>query len=400
MKKYLWIISFLLISCNRSTNKELPVINSNDSISNNTTPAIVNFLNHFESLFRTNMNLSGSPGAAMVIVKDSNVLLMNTYGIKELDKPDSITLKSMFRIASLSKGFTGVLSSICIEKGYFALEDPVVKYIPEFKLSDTAQTRRIKIKHLLSHSTGLPNHTLGEMIEDGKTIDDMLKKLRKIRLVGEEGKVFEYQNLTIGLMDKIFKSTTGKNFNELIQTEIFDKAGMNSSTTYQDLINYDDKAMPHDESNHKYKVRQIHDKYYNVAAAGGINANIEDMSKWLLVLLGNRQDIANEKVLDRVFTPIIEMNAGQDEGTVGYFDAWDGVQHSYYGMGWRILDYGNKRIYHHGGNVNSFRSEIAIDRKNKIGICVLFNAPCNFSMTIIPTFFNYYDFYLSMQTES
>lgn len=398
MKNILWIVLLLFsISCGSPVTHNNNNQSSDSLVSKRDNPIAI-FINHFESHFKTKLNTSGCPGAAMVIVKDSSILLLKTYGIKELGKPDSVTLHSNFRIASLSKGFTGILASIMIQKGIFSLEDPVIKFIPSFALKDTAQTRRIKIKHLLSHSTGLPEHTLDEMIEDGKTLDDMLKKLKKVTLKSEEGKLFAYQNFTIGLMDKVFLSATGKNYHELIKTEIFDKAEMNATTTYDDLMNSQDIASPHDELRDGFKVREIHDKYYNVAPAGGINASITDMSKWLLILLGNRPDIASEAVLDRAFTPLIDMNAGKELNGKSYYEYWDGVQNSSYAMGWRVIDYGDKTIYQHSGNVNSYRSEIAIDRKNKIGLCILLNAPVSITGTITSEFFNFYEFYNDMNS--
>lgn len=383
-------------SCGIPTTNHSNPDNINDTISVKPENPISVFINHFESHFKTKLNTSGCPGAALVIVKDSTVLLIKSYGIKEIGKPDSITLQSKFRIASLSKGFTGILASIMIEKGKFNLDDPVIKFIPSFELKDTAQTRRVKIKHLLSHSTGLPEHALDEMIENGKTLDEMLQKLKKVSLKSEEGKLFAYQNFTMGLMDKVFWSASGKNFNELIRSEIFDKAEMHATTTYEDMVNAKDVASPHDEQRNGFKVREIHDKYYNVAAAGGINASITDMSKWLMVLLGNRPDIASEKVLDRAFSPLIDMNAGHESENKSYYQYWDGVNNSKYAMGWRVIDYGNRKIYQHSGNVNSYRSEIAIDRKNKIGFCILLNAPVGITSTITPEFFNFFDFYNEM----
>ncbi|HMQ91252.1 MAG TPA: hypothetical protein PKB07_26810, partial [Flavilitoribacter sp.] len=59
-------------------------------------------------------------------------------------------------------------------------------------------------------------------------------------------------------------------------------------------------------------------------------------------------------------------------------------------FGWRIFQFEGRELVYHGGYVNDFRTEIAIDRTNKVGICVLFNAPNDMASTVIPDFFRAY----------
>ena len=330
------------------------------------------FLQSYESLFKTHFNATGCPGAAVVIVKDSSIIFMKSFGIKEVGKPDSVNTNTVFRIASLSKAFSAVLTGILVEKKLLNWNDKVISYLPDFELNDTGQTKRIEIQHLLSHTTGLPRHALGEYIEDGMALPDIMKKMKKVKLEGEEGKFFAYQNVAFSVIQEIVKSKTNKEFIDWMREEIFKKGNMkHASITYNEFINEPNKAIPHDGKNKEYVPVPIHANYYNVAAAGGINASISDMAAWLNILLGYRPDIVSKQTLDHVFTPFIEMNKEKDEDRVEYYDVWDGVQHSYYGMGWRIIQYNNRTLIHHGGFVNNYRSEIAIDRGNKIGICIL-----------------------------
>ena len=71
------------------------------------------------------------------------------------------------------------------------------------------------------------------------------------------------------------------------------------------------------------------------------------------------------------------------------FFAWEGkLQKGSYGFGWRILELSQNTLYYHGGNVNQYRSEIALDPERKIGITILQNAPGGFISRIIPLFWN------------
>lgn len=381
-----WYIFLLLLTfgCSRS---EKNIIPSGPTKEKN--EKIEAFLHHYEHIFKINFAQTGAPGAALVIVKDSSIIYQKGFGLKEMGKPDSVGVNSVFRIASLSKGFTAVLTSILVQKGILSWEDEVVKYLPEFELKDPAQTKRIKIKHLLSHTTGLPRHSLIEMIEDGKTMQEMMVKLKKLDLDSTEGTVFNYQNVTFSIIQLIIEKKTGRTIEDWMQKEIFDKAGMNrTSFGYDAIIGEEDKCLPHEKGpNKEWKVRSIHDKYYQTAAAGGINSCISDMGKWLIVLLGNRPDIIPPGCTDYIWTPFITHDS------LSYYDEWSGITSSSYGMGWRIITFHGKKIICHGGNVNDYRGEIAFDPESKIGVCFLFNSQNYYSMTCVPNFFETYYLY-------
>lgn len=82
---------------------------------------------------------------------------------------------TVFRVGSLSKGFAGVLSGILVSQGTLAWDEPVQQLVPEFKLRDRAQTGRIQLWHLLSHTTGLPYHAYTHLIEQGYDIPTLMK---------------------------------------------------------------------------------------------------------------------------------------------------------------------------------------------------------------------------------
>jgi beta-lactamase class C len=383
-------ILFLLIACNAPAKKE----NTDaDLAKKRKQERLDKFLHQYEAIFKTNFATTEVPGAAVAIVKDSSIIYMKGFGIRELGKPDSVDVHTVFRIASLSKGFTTVLVSLLVQKGILKWDDYVIDYLPDFELKDTAQTKRIQIKHLLSHTTGLPKQSLIEKIEDGETMEQMMPQLKSLRIEGKEGEFFGYQNVAFSIIQEIIRIKTNKSMEQWMQEEIFSKAGMkHASMTYEALMNDPNKALPHIKNDDKdWEIRPIHDKYYNTAAAGGINASISDMAQWLLVLLGNRPDITPQGSLDYIFTPYIY----QQE--LGYFENWTGITKSAYGMGWRLWLYHGRKIIYHGGSVNDYKTEIAFDPENKIGICIMFNAQNHYSRAAVPNFLDCYDLYESME---
>lgn len=339
---------------------------------------------HFETVFEQNLKASGCPGAAVAIVKGSEIVYMKGFGVRKNHTTDSVNTQTVFRIGSLSKGFTGVLTGKLIQEGCLSWDDKVVDIIPDFDLKDHEQAQRISVQHLLSQSTGLQRHAYTDLTEHGWDIMDIVPMFSNLDVYGPEGELYAYQNAAFSMIEELIARRTGSTFQELLYKDIFQPAGMpTASATYEEIIENDNVALPHAPVRSKgYVPISISNKYYNAISAGGINASIHDMAIWLQVLLGNRPDIISDETLDFIFSPLVKTRSRY------YYDRWPGVVNSYYGIGWRVLEQADKMLIYHGGFVNDYASQIAIDRENKVAICVLFNAPNSFTSKVIPTFFN------------
>lgn len=326
---------------------------------------------------------SGIPGSAVVVVEDTSVTYIKSFGLKENGTNDSLDINSVFRIASLSKAFSALLTGLLVQDGVLNWDDKVVKYYKEFSLKDTTQTQKIEIQHLLSHSSGLPLHAYTNLIEDGLPLDKIIPQLKNVGLISTAGEIYAYQNAAFAVIEPLIEAATGQTFLSLLEQKIFIPAGMkNASAQYDDLYTSSDLARPHrwNSDSADYVAVKLNKKYFNAISAGGINASIYDMSQWLQLILGNRPDIVSAQTLDYIFKAQVNTN------TRRLSRRW-GVKKSEYALGWRVLTFKDRVINYHGGYVNSYRSEIAIDRENKIGICVLFNASHRITGDIIPDFF-------------
>ena len=314
---------------------------------------------------------------------------MDGLGVLSSSSSDSVNMSTVFRLGSVSKGFTGVLTGKLIEKGYFNWDTKIQKHLPSFIFSDSAQASRIEVKHLLSHTTGLPRHSYTNLIEDGMKMSKIKPMLKNVDLISKEGQMMSYQNAAFSIIEEFIEASTNKNFNQLLREEIFIPASMNSaSSTLLEANSMGNKAHPqrwNSRSQQYYDVKH-NNKYYNAVSAGGINASISDMANWLHVVMGNNPTVICDSTLEEVFSPEVKTTRNRK-----YFNKWQGVTNSYYAKGWRKLEFNDRDIMYHGGYVNQFRSEIAIDRKNKLGICVLFNAPVKYSSKVVTSFFNYCD---------
>lgn len=326
-------------------------------------------------------------GAAVTIVKCDSVIYSGGYGNKNITLKDTVNEKTVFRIGSVSKGFAGILAGIHVEEGLINWEDKIIDYIPSFQLASKEQTKKVTLSHILSHTSGLPYHSFTNLVEDGLPITAIASRFKSVIPIQQPGSIYSYQNAIFALSGKIIEQVTGKSLNEVIQNKIFEPLQMTSaSASYEALQESDNVAQPHQRLRHGWRPTPINKKYYsNAIAAGGINASISDMGKWMKFLLGNNPEVMMPYTMNDVFRPIIQVG-----GRRHYYQKWPGYSKSFYGLGWRVHSFmdtetgDSNTVVHHGGSVNNYRSEIAIYPEEDLGICVLFNSQNTMAKDCIP----------------
>ncbi len=352
-------------------------------------PVLDQFVNDFEGLAHNLFTKSKAPGAAIALVKDGRIIYVEGLGVKESGKTDSIDIHTVFRIGSVSKTFAGVLTGKLVHQNALRWDDRVKDYLPDFELKNPEYTSLLEVKHILSQSTGLIQHAYTNFIEEGKDLSVMIAALKDVKLMTEPGKLYSYQNVAYGIIEPLLQSATGVSYNDLMKKEIFRPLGMrDASLDYTSMLANENKAFPNYPRRYGWAVGRIHQTYYNVPSAGGVNASIYDMAHYMLALTGHRPDVIDPVVLDDIFQPQIRTRIRWK-----YFSRWRSYKKSWYGLGWRIVDNGDYTVAYHGGYVNGFRSQIAVVPGEDIGICVLTNSPTNFSSKLVPEFLKLYDLY-------
>ena len=330
---------------------------------------------------------SHTPGAAIAVVYDSSIVYIKGFGLRNVLKPDSVDVNTVFRIASVSKCFASFLAGTLVEDSLLAWSDTVVHYLPTFALKPREETAKLTVRHVLSHTTGLPYHAYTNMVEEGASLDSMLSWLKNINLGTRVGQAYSYQNVAYSIVGKVIEARTGKSYNEQLRERVFVPLKMtNASVDYVSMMKNINIATPHKLGRGRWTPAKITDTYYNVAPAGGVNASITDMANWMIALLGNRPDVINPETLAELYTP--KVKAPSKNRNYGRMHR---LSSSYYGLGWRVLHYPNDTLIYHGGFVNGYRSEVAINPKERIAVCILANAPGDLADNGIPLFFNLFE---------
>ncbi len=195
-------------------------------------------------------------GAVTLVVRRGKVAWFKSQGMADRESGKTMPTDAMFRICSMTKPITSVAVMMLYEEGKFLLEDPVSKYLPEFKnakvLMKPAQgepytipaNREITIRDLLRHTSGITyqwNEDLGPMYEkanvasgllpyDG-TIGDSVKNLAALPLLFSPGDRFEY-SLGVDVLGRLVEVVSGKPLDEFFRMRILEPLGMKDTYFY------------------------------------------------------------------------------------------------------------------------------------------------------------------------
>ena len=349
---------------------------------------MLNVVKQYETFISSKIKEFQLPGVAYAIVKNGEIKSIKTYGHRKNGSLDSINKHTVFRLASISKGFSSVLAGLLVDKGYIGWNDKIKDHLPHFRLKKSSNTEKLTLRHTLSQTSGLIKYAGSSLIYQGLSYPNILRKMCNVNIETEPATVYAYQNAMFSVISEVAKSATKYTFEQLLDSLLFVPLGMtDASVGYNAMVNTKNKGFPHVLSRKKWKSANIRKNWYNVAPAAGINASISDMAIWLKTMLGHKTDIVPQKVLDEIFTPHIPMNEDSD-----YYEIWfPGLSQASYGMGWRIFDYNNHKIVYHGGFVRGFRPEMGFCPKEDVGIVFLTNSSKNeLSTNCVRAFFDLY----------
>lgn len=329
-------------------------------------------------------------GAGVSIIQGDSILFSNGFGKRSFDTDKRVDGKTVFRLGSLSKGFTGVLAASLQVENTLDLNKKLTEYVPQFQLGDSSHTQKITLSHVLSHSAGTPYHSYTNLVEAGLPMSEIAKRFNEVNPISEPGMMYSYQNAIFALSQEAMKKATGKDMATLLKNRFLIPLGMTSvSMDHNTLTKARNVALPHARYRRGWKKLQLRDRYYNAIAAGGINASSLDMAKWMRFLLGHNPEVLPQSAIQEAFCPSIDIKYNNK-----YYQRWPNHVQSHYGFGWRIHTFRDdntnmeQTVWHHGGSVNNYRNEIALYPAEDLGICVLLNSNSKMARHVIPDLYS------------
>ena len=174
----------------------------------------------------------GSPGCALAVMKDGELVYQQGYGLANLELEVPILPSTVFNIGSMAKQFTAFAIALLEDEGKLSLDDDMRTYLPE--MHDVGET--ITLRHLIHHTSGLRGSfpellALAEWRDtDATTTDDVVRLLKAQRALNfRPGDETMYVNSNYVLLAQICERVSGQSFATFCQERIFDPLGMTRS---------------------------------------------------------------------------------------------------------------------------------------------------------------------------
>ena len=331
-------------------------------------------------------NSADSVGLAVAVVRAGEISLLETYGVREIGLPEHIDTQTTFRIASLSKAFAATVASDLVTNNQLSLDAPIFDYSPQFKLADAVQTQRATLSDVLSHRLSLPPYAYDNLLEAGVMPETILNRYLEVKPVCSVGTCYTYQNVGFNMITSAIERVAKKDYTTVVKDRLFDPLKMTgASFGIKGLKRDTNWARPHRRNSPiSWRVVDVKPAYYNVPAAGGINANILDMAKWLRAQMGYEPTVLPEATLDLSHNPIVTTPA-----EIRRNRSLTRLTEAHYGLGWRIYHYAGQTVINHSGAVEGYGSRIAFLPDLDVGIVTLTNSRSKAFWNILSMFLDY-----------
>ena len=292
------------------------------------------------------------PGVAVAVIRKGQPVVAKGYGVANVEHNVPVTRDTIFQSGSVGKQFTAAAAMLLMEEGKLALTDPVTKFFPD--APDT--WKRITVRHLLTHTSGLPDYTAG-MVDYRRDYseDDLLKFAYGLKLEFEPGSRWNYSNTGYIVLGFLIRKASGTFYGDVLSERVFAPIGMKTAR----IISEED-IVPHRADGYRLVRNELKHQAWvapklNTTADGSLYLSLNDMIAWDAAL--RAQQILKPDSWALVFAPVA-LNSGKTYP---------------YGFGWSVETFAGRRAQRHGGSWQGFQTHIARFPDDDLTIIVLAN---------------------------
>jgi CubicO group peptidase (beta-lactamase class C family) len=295
------------------------------------------------------------PGLAIVVVKNNEVVFKKTYGVKSLETNAPVDNETYFACASTTKAMTATAMGILVDQGKVNWDDPVIKYLPNFRLYEPYVTTQMRIRDLFLHNSGVGNTDFlwGMNI---LTSDETMDRMQLVKPSYSFRSSFIYQNLFYHIAGKVIEKVSGESWADFVTAHIFKPLGMKRTVPLLSRIMDNNIAQAHYTIDGKVE-RIIRDTADRIDAAGSVYSNIDDISLWVKCMIDSSKYEGGRLVSANTWFTLLKPQTFVTED--GFYPTAQLTKPNFttYALGWFQQDYKGQKLNFHTG---SLAGEIAI----------------------------------------
>jgi CubicO group peptidase (beta-lactamase class C family) len=307
------------------------------------------------------------PALAFGIIADGQMILMEAVGSTApadgCGRPSDPS--TVFHLASLSKPFVATAIVALTERQKVALDDPVVKHLPYFRLADD-RFPQITIRQLLTHVSGLPDvedYGWATPEYDEGALERYVKSLASVKLRAAPGEKYTYSNIGYEILGDVIAKSSGRTFEAFVADTIFRPLGMSSSTLLLAEVPRERLATPCVRPPGGVFVRATHFPYNRAhAPSSTLYSTVSDMLRWLQANLSGELEgrgIVSAQGFRAMFSDGVERS--------------NAPIRSIQNIGWSTLILDRISVHGHGGHDRGFRAMMVFAPMPRAGVVIMTN---------------------------
>lgn len=331
------------------------------------------------------------PGLAVGVVEDGKVVYERTQGELAVGSGRKIDRDTLFKIASNSKAMTTGLLARLVDAGKLKWDDPVTKYLPDFRMYDPWVTQNMQVRDLLIHNSGLGAGAGDLMLwpdPNDFTRADVIHGLRYLKPAWSFRSRYAYDNTLYIVAGEVAAAAGGAPYETLLRREVFEPLHMTRCQVgawNRDAVG--NVAQPHTwRDGRNVVINADGPQIANVpmAAAGGVRCSLGNMLTWVTMWLQpDASGLVDGKPWlspvqrEALWTPQTIMPLGKS------MREWDNSHYSAYGYGWRLTDVDGTQKVSHTGTLGGMYSAVTLLPEQHAGFVILINDDADDARTVL-----------------
>ncbi len=292
------------------------------------------------------------PGVAVAVVRRGEVLKAKGYGFANVEHDVAVTDETIFQSGSIGKQFTATAVMLLVDDGVLSLSDRLKTFYPD----GPAAWDPITIRHLLTHTSGIPDYTDGRIdLRRDYSEDELARMAYELPLDSTPGAEWKYSNTAYVLLGTIVRKASGTFYGDVLRDRVFTPLGMTTAR----IISESD-VVPHRAAGYRLADGQVKNQEWvspslNTTADGSLYLSLRDYIAWDRGLRAHA--ILKPESWNAIFEPV-RLNSGR--------------RHPY-GFGWDVDRLAGQPVTRHGGAWQGFKTYIARYLGDDLTIVVLTN---------------------------
>ncbi|MEL6558923.1 MAG: serine hydrolase domain-containing protein [Bacteroidota bacterium] len=330
------------------------------------------FTRNIDSLIQGFLVRENFPSAAVGIVYDGKTQFAKRIFNQSVEGSLPANNRTVYNIASVAKPFVATAIMILAEEGKLDIDQPVTEYLPDFRI-DSRYLENITIRHLLTHTSGLPNTSTPTDYEYNQvdTTDEALTKhirsLSTLTLDFKPGKKHSYSNVGFEVLGEVIAEVSGHSFDGFMKERLFQPLKMNNTSYLLSDFERAEIAMPHEGDPYQRTEKFPYNRAFS--PSGNLFTTVDDLNNWMIFNL-NEGELEGFKPLgkqhfDELWKP--QFKTDDDEAV---------------GLSWFLKD---DLVFHDGKDLG-YTALMMLYTNQKVGITVLINhvdANCNELLNLV-----------------